>query len=230
MEGIFKSIVIYILGLNYEKLDMVAFWTFFLVLVTFFLWLVAKRQLGGINKVSKADFIKKFSDSFFSETTLKIIMLFDYKALSYREAEIEYGDDIPIKTFPYFIIDEDIVKQLKISSEEQKILIDKKCFSGFEIDEYLLNLFEDIGSFEKKGLINIRDVYDNFDWYITAIWNNEEVRKYTNYDIENEKDGDDISEDFIYIYGKCKSYRKAKLSGKNMWWWRIKWILHIRES
>ena len=230
MTNIFQKIVTEISGLNFGQIDRVALWTFFLVLVTFFLWLVAKNQLGGINKVSKADFIKKFSDSFFSDTTRRIIMLFDYNALSFRESEIEYGDNLPTKTFPYFIINEDVVKQLKISSEEQKILIDKKCFSGFEIDDYLLSFFEDIGSFEKKGLINIRDVYNCFDWYIDTIWNNAEVRKYTMSDIENEKDGDDISEDFIYIYGKCKSYRKAKLKGGYMWWWSIKWKLCICRS
>jgi len=212
------------------QVDRVAFWTFALVIATLLLWWIAKRQLGGINKVTKADFIKKFSDSFFSDTTRRIIMLFDYNALSFRETEIEYGEDIPTKIFPYFIINEDVVRQLMISSKEQKELLDKKCYSGFEIDDYLLSFFEDIGSFEKKGLINIRDVYDCFDWYIDTIWNNEEVRKYMKRDIENEKDGDDISEDFIYIYGKCKSYRKAKLNGKNMWWWKIKWNLGISRT
>jgi len=220
-----RELIIKIAGLSAEKIDRIAFWTFALFLATLFLWWIAKRQLGGINKTTKADFIKKFTDDFFNETTRDIIMLFDYKALNFRNGEIEYGQDIPTKPFPYFLIDENVVKQLKIDPVKQKQIIDKKYYSAFEIDDYILGFFEDLGSYEKKGLIDIEGVYNGFDWYIDIIWNNEEIKKYAKSQTEDEKEGDDIYEDFKYIYEKCDSYGKAKLSNERIWWWKIRWLL-----
>ena len=112
--------------------------------------------------------------------------------------------------------------QIKISLEEQQILINKKFYGTFEIDDHLLGKFEDIGSFEKKNLLDIDDVYGSFDWYINIIWNNEEIRKYISNQIETENDGDDIYENSKYITYKCGSYGEAKLANKWIWWWKIR--------
>lgn len=205
--------------------DRVGFWTFALFLATALLAYFAGKQLGGISKTTKADFIKKFTDGFFSEETRDMIMLFDYKALDFRSRDIEYSEDILTKPFPYFAINEDVVKQLEINPAKQKKILDKKYYSGFEVDDYLLGFFEDLGSYEKKGLIDIEGVYNGFDWYIDIIWNNYEIKNYTKSQTEDEKEGDDIYEDFKYIYEKCDSYGKAKLNNKWMWWWKIKWFL-----
>ena len=69
MEGIFKDIITGISGLNSGQIDRVAFWTFCLVIVTLLLWLIAWRQLGGINRVTKADFSNKFNDNYVNDIT-----------------------------------------------------------------------------------------------------------------------------------------------------------------
>jgi hypothetical protein len=195
--------------------------------VTLLLWWIARKQLGGISNTAKKEFIKKFNGDFFNDTTRSIIMLFNYNALSFNSVEIDIGKGELTEPFPYFTINENIIRQLKISPEEHKFLIDKKFFTAFEIDDFLLGYFEDIGSYEMNGMIDIRDVYNSFDWYIDMIWNNEEIKKYVN-SLLDEKDGGDIYEDFKYIYEKCDSYGEAKLSGKSMLWWHYKWIFHKR--
>ena len=218
-----NDILTCIAGLSGGSIDRVALWTFGLVIVTMFLWLIARKQLGGINKTAKADFIKKFTDGFFSAETRELLMLFDYNALHFRSVNIELGEDNPAKRFPYFAINEDIVKQLPITPETQKKILDKKCFTCYEIDDRLLGHFEDLGSYERKKLIDIEGVYDGFDWYIDLIWNNDEIQKYVNSQRDDEKDGDDLYEDFKYIYNKCDSYGKAKAAGKCLLWWELKW-------
>jgi hypothetical protein len=220
-----RSLIVKISGLSFGQIDRVAFWTFILVIVTFLLWWVGKKQLGGISKTAKADFIKKFSDQFFSKDTQLVVMLFDYNALSFRNGSIEYGKDVDSKPFPYFVINENVVEQFKIESVAIKQLLEKKYYSSYEVDDCLLGFFEDLGSFEKKRLIDIEGVYNAFDWYMDIVWNNEEIKKYMKSQNEDEKEGDDIYEDFKYIYEKCDSYGKAKLAGKWIWWWKIKWII-----
>ncbi len=221
------DILKYIAGIKLSDLtiDRVAFWTFVLTIITLFLWWIARKQLGGINKTTKADFIKKFTDDFFSETTRDILMLLDYNALNFSSCNIEYDENIPPKTFPYFSINEDVVKQIRVDSIKQKQFIDKKFFSSFEMDDYVLGFFEDFGFYEKNGLINIEGVYNSFDWYIDMVWNNEEIKRYIMSQTKDEKEGYDIYEDFRYIYEKCDSYGKAKSVGKWMWCWKIKWFL-----
>jgi hypothetical protein len=217
-----KYLLTKFVGLSSGHIVRVALWTFGLVLATLVLVWIAKKQLGGLSKTAKADFNKKFNDDFFNDTTRKIVMLFDYDALRFMNVEIKYGEYKTTKSFPYFLINEDVINQLKISPEELKLLHDKKLFTGFEIDDFLLGYFEDIGLFEKKKLIDISDVYNDFDWYLNIIWNNEEIKKYVWSQIELENDGNDIYEYTKYIYEKCSSYRDAKLDGRVMWWWKFK--------
>lgn len=208
-----------------SAIDKVGLWTFFLVVATILLWWVAKKQLGGISKTAKVDFIKKFSNEFFSETTRDVLMLLDYNALNFRIKEIEYGENIPSKPFPYFLINEEVTKQLEIEPEKLKRLLDRKTYSAFEIDDCLLGYFEDMGSFEKYGLLDIDHVYDYFDWYIENCWNNGEIKKYIEQQRGEEKDGDDIYENFEYIFNKCCSFEKSKNKNEPKFWWRLKWWL-----
>ncbi len=211
---------------NGIAVDRVAFWTFCLVLATLFLLWIAKKQLGGISKTAKADFILRFTEQFFGEETRDIIMLFDYGALKFQNAYVEYSENIEPKLFPYFVIDEGIVSQLKINPEKQQKILKRKYYSPFEIDDFLIGYFEDLGSYERKALIDIEGIYDGFSWYIGIIWKNEEIQKFIKSQ-KNEIYGD-IGVSFKYIYEKIDSYSKAKSAGELMWWWKIKWFIKNR--
>jgi hypothetical protein len=218
-----RDILTKISGLSGGQIDKIALWTFALVVATLLLWWIARKQLGGINRTAKADFSNKFDDNFFNKTTRTLVMLFDYDALTFNRSDISYGVNIKGKPFFYFDINDEIIEQFKISPDEKKYLLEKKIFTAYEIDDYLLGYFEDIGSFEKDGLLHIRDVYNRFDIYLDSIWNNQEIQNYISTVRDNENDGEDIYEDFDYIYKKCDSYGNAKASGDFMLWWSIKW-------
>lgn len=211
----FKECLIHLCGTTANsgsEIDMVSFWTFSLVLATLLLYLVARYQLSGINKTTKTDFIKRFNSEFFVDTTRNVIMLLDYNALEYKEKIINIGigsgcDD---KTFQYFAIKHDILCQLELSDEIRNTLQDKNIFTAFEIDDLLLGRFEDIGLFAKKGFLNIKDICNQFYWYIYVAWNNEEIQKY----IKSQRNlyGESIYKDFEAVYKKCsKSNTTTKL-------------------
>jgi hypothetical protein len=205
--------------------DRIGLWTLLLVVATVLLWLVARKQLSGLGKTAKMDFIRKFSFEVFSDLTRDIFMLLDYDALHFQTSNINYSEDISPKEFPFFIIDEEIVKQLKIDPIKMRNILQRKVYSAFEIDDYLLGHFEDIGMFEKRGLLDIEDVYSVFDWYIEIYWKNDELQKYIKHQRETEEEGDDIYEDFEYIFRKCRSYEQYKNKREPKLFWRLKWKL-----
>ena len=201
-------------------------WIFITASATVFLWLVAFAELGGVNKTTKADFVKRFTDGFFNETTRDILILLDYNALSFRNSSIDYGEDVDPKPFPYFFIDEEIVKQLKMDPQKQKTIMDKKFYSGYEIDDYILGPMESIAYFEKGQLLNIEQVYNEFDFYIGLLHDNSAIQEYIKQQRDNEKDGSNIFDGLTYIREKCDSYEKNVIkNNKSLLIWEIKWWL-----
>ena len=207
-------------------IDRISLWTFALVVATIFLWRIARKQLGDVSKTAKAEFIRKFSSDFFQEQTRDILMLLDFNALLFRGGyKIEYGNNVESKKFPYFEIDQKVVNQTMISDEKKQWFASKKYYSGFEIDDLLLGPLENISNFEQRKLVDIRQVYDDFDHYINLAYDNYEIRKYIKEQRDEEKDGQNIYTEFEYIYRKCDSYEKNVVGGK--WWfcfWEIKWF------
>jgi hypothetical protein len=205
--------------------DKTAFWTFVLTLTTIALCLIAWRQLRGLGKVSRADFINKFNKDFFNPTTQKLILLLSYNALQFKIKNIDYKEEIPSIEFPYFAVNQDVIKQFPENQEHPSNDLIPKTYNSFEIDDLLLGYFEEIGCFEKDGLIGIQGVYDMFDWYIQMVWNNPTIKEYIKYCRESEENGEDIYESFEDISIKVQSFGRAKLKGRWLWVWKFKWWL-----
>lgn len=181
---------------------------------------VAYWQLKSFNKTTRADFIHRFTKDFFNESTREIIALLDYSALKFRESEIEYGKDIPRREWPYFLIDKDIAGQFK-----QKIPSQRELYTAFELDDDLLGYFDDLGTLEKRGILDISLIYDVFSYYIEIVWENEEIQKYIKWQQADNKDFGDMFENFEYIYRKCKSFGATKRNKQSIWFWKLKWFL-----
>ena len=147
-------------------------------------------------------------------------MLLDYHALYYEEKTINYNSTRGTKDYPYFKIDKTIVDQFELSDDVRKRICNKSIYTSYEIDDFLLGYFEDIGLFEKKGFLNIYDIYSYFSWYIYVSWENDEIRKYVSR--QRAVEDDDIYTDFEYIYNKCKAFEEYISKHKCMLWWNIK--------
>ena len=170
---------------------------------------VAYKQLGDSNTTSRADFIRRFSDQFFTQETRTLIMLLDCNALHFKPHKVEGSDGQESEPFPCFEIDETAVRKLPIPRGQQDALCERRVYSSYEMDDLLLGFFEDIALFERKGLIGLDEVYHHFDWYIDLAWNNPEIQRYIE-QARDEDGGEDIYEEFENIAKRMESYGEAK--------------------
>jgi len=217
------SVMVTIFGAYFEYPDYHHLWEMVTAIATVWIIYTAYYQLCESNQTSKATFIRNFSDNFFNPETRDLIMLLDMDALDFKIHKIEYGVDDPTnKDCPYFEIDSRVLDQLQIPEKKKEGLTQRKVYSSYEIDDLVIGYFEDLGAFEKKGLVDIREVYNHFDWYVQMVWENTEIQKYIASQRDNEKSGDDIDENFEYIAKRLKSYGKMKSENKCFWLWKTK--------
>jgi hypothetical protein len=207
---------------NLTEVDRVGICTAWLTIATILLCVIGWWQLKGIKKVSKADFIQKFSIDFFNEKARNIILLLEYDALVFRTREIEYGDGTANEKFPFFEINKKISSQLQINHDNKSDLIES--YTSFDIDDLLLGHFEDIGGFEKQNLISIENVYNYFDYYIQVAWDSKEIQKYLHY-IKKDSNNPDVYENFKYISQKSASFGKCKNNKWAILLLKLKWFL-----
>jgi hypothetical protein len=129
------------------KLDPATLWTAVLALLTLISVLVAWRQLAGIRATSRADFIFRFIESFFTAETRTLFTLLINSALTFEVKEITQ-DGKPIDRLPYLKINDAVVSQVAgIVSPLPK----KAGYSALEVDDLLLVHFESLGWYVRKS-------------------------------------------------------------------------------
>ena len=93
----------------------------------------------------------------------------------------------------------------------------KEIYIDDEIDDEVLGYFEDIGNYEKKGLLDFELIDTAFGYYIKQIWKNDEIQKYITW-LRDEDSAEDADEEtykgFEYIYNKVISYDEAEKKAK----------------
>lgn len=171
--------------------DPAMFWT---MAATVVLAIIAWIQLRKISKTANADFIRQFKDVFFTPETRQLIMLIDQKLMRFMDEPL-----------PYFVVIEGSLPDF-IRAENAR-----KFYTSYDLDDLLLGHFEDLGLFAKRGIITIEMAYEFFSWYIETTWENNEIKKYI--ESQRKTEGEDIYENFEYIYKKCNSYRNGKYPG-----------------
>ena len=109
--------------------------------------------------------IFRLKGEFFSERGRRLICLIDEDLLEFDDEG--YGR--------FFIKDFE-------SEETQRTIKYYKFESAYipsqEIDDLLLGIFEDLGTFERKGAIELEDVYVIFDTYVMDCLNNRTIKEY----------------------------------------------------
>jgi hypothetical protein len=186
------------------NIDWTATGTMIIAVGTFILAFIAWTQLKKANKISKADFDQRFKNDFFNEKTRQLFMLFQYDLMVFKRESVSNTND----EFPYFEVDHtqfDANPIFAIASAEIKYR-----YSAYEIDELLLGHFEDLGLFCKKSLMDIEFIYEGFGYYIEKIHNNEQIQNYICWTREEEDEGEDIYDNFDYIFNKVRCYGKRK--------------------
>ena len=185
--------------------------------LTIFLIYIAWKELDSISKTSNAEFLIKFKDAFFTKETRNLIHLIDNDYLEFVNTE-ELGK-------AFFKIKEEMIDESTLDKEIKDELKKKMAYSTYQMDDFILGHFEDLGIFEQKGSLDIEMVYEEFSWYLITVWENCAIKKYIQ---KQREESEDIYDKFEYIKDKCESFEKAKVNKKSISLWKIKYWIHTK--
>lgn len=205
----------------FEPPDRVAFYTAALVFVTAFLVVVAWIQLASLKKTSRAEFIKKFNDSFFTIETRQLVLLLLNSSLEFSVLHINNEKGEAIDRLPYLRLNKEIVGQLKgaglITVEDWRL-----GYNAFEVDDLLLGHLDDVGRYEKNGLLGIKAAYATFGYYFHELLEKDSPAE----KMMNDKDNEGNYEDLKYMQKELESYKTVinKCFYCRLYWHVRHWI------
>ena len=118
--------------------------------------------------------MKRFIDSFFVEASRTLFTLLLNSALEFAVRPIEVGGD-KIDELPYLRIKKEIADQLigivPFNPE-------RTGYSAFEVDDFLLGHFEDVGWYVQRKLMDLDAAYQSFRFYVIATVEHTNMKKY----------------------------------------------------
>lgn len=156
----------------------------------------ALLQLRSIRRTSRADFTKRFIDSFFGADTRTLFTLLLNSALEFAVRPIEVGGD-KIDELPYLRIKKEIGDQL---TGIVPLHPEKTGYSAFEVDDFLLGHFEDLGWYVRRGLMDLKAAFQSFGYYLIATVEHTEMQKFLEHQRAKEFSYDDLE----WLYQKFK--------------------------
>ena len=171
---------------------------FFNMAGTLLLVYIGWRQLRKLNRTSKEEFIHKLKNDFFTKETRDLFTLIENKSLLL--VDIPNVDDKIFK----IQINNDLMEYLQDS-----INIKRKYYSTEEVDDYLLQHFEDIGLLYKNGIIKIEDVDQQFECYLKVVFENSQINNYIIWARKHSQD-EDIYSNFEMIYKEVEKYENKR--------------------
>jgi len=176
--------------------DRVALWTGTIVIVTALAAGFGLLQLRSIRRTSRADFAKRFIDSFFNPDTRSLLTLLLNSALEFDVKKI-VAEGREIDQLPYLRINNAVRDQLNgiVPFDVTKI-----GYSAFEIDDLLLGHFEDVGWYVRHKLIDINTAFQSFGYYVIATFEHPAIKQY----VANQSRNEYVYEDFEWLYRKFK--------------------------
>jgi len=114
-------------------------------IATALLAFIANYQLNESNKTQNAQFLYQFKNDFFTEETRLVFQLIDAGWLEYVD-NINYYDC-------YFKVRTELVDGSNLPMPIKEKLKKISVYSSYEIDDWLIGHFEDLGIFWRNSII-----------------------------------------------------------------------------
>jgi hypothetical protein len=171
------------------------FWTMLSTISTFILLVITIGQLREVKETTSADFSHKIKEDLFTPENVNLIALLDDSVLIFKSDSNNNA---------WFQIDTILNKKLPLQLQHKDI---PKIYNLFQIDQ-LLQDFEDLSFYEKRGQINLEYIYDQYTYYIEMIWQNGEIQKYVKW----QRSQSNFSDTYINLE---RIYRKLKARTDN---------------
>jgi len=158
--------------------DASIFWVMVTAVGTLLLAWIAFKQLGGLADTSRADFIFRLKSEFFNDKSRRLIFLIEEDLLEF----------VPEGESGYFIIKD--YSSEKVRERISHLGFDGPRISSQEIDDLILGILEDVGMFERKGVIKLEDVYIIFDTYVMDCMDSPAINEYLKFSRQGEGNRD----------------------------------------
>jgi hypothetical protein len=169
-EGVIKNMVGHLLQwVRHTFCDPTIFWSMVTAIGTLLLAWIAWKQLSGLAQTSRADFIFRLKSEFFNPRSKPLLFLIEEDLIDFI-LEGETG---------YFVIKD--ANDERVKSLMRYFGFTENRIPTQEIDDLILGILEDVGMFQRKGVITLEDVYGVFDTYVVEINDNPAIREYMKY-------------------------------------------------
>lgn len=165
--------------------------------VVFLYW-----QIRQSNKGTQADFAHRLKTDFFSPEERNLMFLICNNLLKFQVAK----DTSKNLELPYFLVD-----TLAMSSIGKGIdglfLKNKIMYSELEVEDLLLNHFEDLSLYKEKGIIDLDYIYTGFSFYIESTYENRAIQLYIKWIRTSKRDKDSYT-GFEELYEDLRKMEK----------------------
>lgn len=150
--------------------DCNCFWAAITAIATIALVIVGLWQLNKLNKTNRETFLQKLKNDFFSENERRLMFLIENEFLKFESIQIN-------ETEPYHFFIAKIPDNL-LSYLADSTLREKKYYMTQELDDFLLQHFEDLGLLYEKHMLKKYEIEQTFGYYLETCWKSEEIQKY----------------------------------------------------
>lgn len=170
------------------NLDWNCFWTALTAIFTLFLVLVGYDQLEKFNETNKRVFLQNLKNDFFTDYERTLMFLIDNKYLIFNTIKLDGNEIYNTKNEISFFINT-VDNRIDFIIDEIPLL-KRKYFTSNEIDDFLLQHFEDIGILYENENLTKEDIVETFGYYLETCWGYKEIHTYINHVREVTKDND----------------------------------------
>ena len=166
-------------------------WAFITATATVFLAGSAYIQIKELNATAHQEFLHKLKEGFFTKNARDLITLIENDALIFTQKT-------KIKDFAIFKIhiSETLKEYLKFSIDANR-----QYYTTQEIDDFLLGHLEDAGLLLRRKFIKTKDADQQFEYYVSVVYENEEIKKYIDW---ARGDDSDIYSNLQFLYVELK--------------------------
>lgn len=179
--------------------------TLALLFFTFRSFQTLRAQIRSTQRTTNADFAERFKKAFFTDEARQLFFLVDNDLLNYEVLKIESAFE-----FHLFKLDKSKCESIKSKIPNfDKIVSAKETYTSYELDDYLLQHFEDLGYYEENAILSLEDIYNGFAYYIETCYENTAIKTYVNNCRKGDARNKDIYDKFISLYNKIQGYNKT---------------------
>ena len=160
------NVILFLCGKEQDgTVNRTVLWTMVSTAITLLLLGLGYTQLLEVKETTAAEFSHKIKEDLYTPQNLRLINLFDDRVLNFK---CDTAKNI------WFELDSNKYNKLPYGVSLGAIPL---VYNIFEIDQ-LLQDFEDLAFYEKKGQIKSEYIYDQYSYYIIELWENPDLQAY----------------------------------------------------